>query len=277
MGRAQVCRVRDCESLEDAPGQSLDDTSDEEHLETGREKGDKDGSRHDDHADDHGLLVADPFGDVTVDDQTEDTTDLLLVSTSHSKPQAPSACREDWCTNLRTIQDNGLPPRRNESSALGVGLIAEPVPEWLEGKELVHQGSVVAFHDHSERDDEGEHNSFPPEPQALADRHVVFVVDSSIGAIGYAVAHRRRLDSLCHMANGLVIDSGHGKDERRIGREHCSGQRFGDISSGGYTDRRWIETKNGKRVSLYVCMLRSVVVQFEESSLGTLVMIVAAQ
>ena len=54
----------------------MDDTSDKEHLETLGEEWDEDGANHDDHAANHGLLVANPFGDIAVDDQTEDATNL---------------------------------------------------------------------------------------------------------------------------------------------------------------------------------------------------------
>jgi hypothetical protein len=55
----------------------LNDASNEEHLQAGREEGDADGGSHEHHASDHCLFVSDPFGNVTVDDETNDASNLL--------------------------------------------------------------------------------------------------------------------------------------------------------------------------------------------------------
>jgi hypothetical protein len=153
---------------------------------------------------------------------------------------------------LGTVQNDGLPSRRDEHTTLGVGLVAEPVPERLEGEELVHQGCIVAFHDHSERDDEGEHDSLPPKPQALTNRHIVFILDGSIGAISHAVAHGCRFDSLGHMANTLVVKSRHGEGEKenKIILITLLRMRFEDLSSNAYTKREWTGLKRWRAPQL---------------------------
>ncbi len=112
-----------------------------------------------------------------------------------------------------------MPSRRYEPATLGVDLVAKSIPEGLEGEKLVHEGRVVAFHDYSERDDETEDDGLGPEPQTLADCHIVLIVDGSVGAIGRGMAHGRRVDLLGHMAYSLVVKSRHGEDERR--KECC--------------------------------------------------------
>jgi hypothetical protein len=62
----------------------LDDAADEEHFEAGGEEGDADGAGHEDHAAYHGLFVADPFGDVAVDDEAEDAANLSSISLLHT-------------------------------------------------------------------------------------------------------------------------------------------------------------------------------------------------
>ena len=76
VGRADVGGVGDGECLEDAPGDTLDDTRGEEHGQTGGEEGDEDGADEEDHEDNHGFLVADPFGDEAVDDEADDGANL---------------------------------------------------------------------------------------------------------------------------------------------------------------------------------------------------------
>lgn len=77
--RTKICGVRDGKSLENTPGETLDDTTYEKHLEACGEEWDKDGTDHDYHASDHCLLVSDPFGNVSVDDETENTPNLFHV------------------------------------------------------------------------------------------------------------------------------------------------------------------------------------------------------
>lgn len=78
--RAEIGSVGDGKSLEDTPRQTLDDTSHEEHLKTSGEEWNEDSADHDNHAANHGLLVADPLSNVTVDDQTENASNLYFVS-----------------------------------------------------------------------------------------------------------------------------------------------------------------------------------------------------
>jgi hypothetical protein len=73
---AEIGGVRDREGLENTPWQSLDDTTDEEHLETGGEEGNADGAGHEDHAANHGFLVSDPFGNVAIDNETQNASNL---------------------------------------------------------------------------------------------------------------------------------------------------------------------------------------------------------
>jgi hypothetical protein len=76
VGWAKISGIRNRKSLEDTPRQTLDDTTDEKHLETRGKEWDADRADHDHHASNHCLLVSNPLGDVSVDDETEDASDL---------------------------------------------------------------------------------------------------------------------------------------------------------------------------------------------------------
>lgn len=58
--------------------------SNEKHFEASREERDEDGTNHDNHTDNHGFFVANPLGNVAVDDQADDATNLEVVSV-HSR------------------------------------------------------------------------------------------------------------------------------------------------------------------------------------------------
>jgi hypothetical protein len=76
----EIGGVRDCKCLENTPWETLDDATDEEHLQASREEWDADRRGHKHHAGNHRLLVSDPLGDVAVDDQTENATNLLELA-----------------------------------------------------------------------------------------------------------------------------------------------------------------------------------------------------
>ena len=76
MCRAEISCIGDRECLEDTPWKTLDDTTNKEHFQTFREEWDEDGANHDDHATDQRPLVSEPLGDVSVDDKTENASNL---------------------------------------------------------------------------------------------------------------------------------------------------------------------------------------------------------
>jgi hypothetical protein len=62
------------------PGQSLNNATDKEHLESSGKKWYEDGPDHENHAANHGLLVPNPFGDVPINDEAQNASDLVPVS-----------------------------------------------------------------------------------------------------------------------------------------------------------------------------------------------------
>jgi hypothetical protein len=70
LGRTEIGSVRNRKGLKDTPRKPLNYATDEEHLERLGEEGDEHSCRHEDETSDHGLLVADPFGNVAVDDES---------------------------------------------------------------------------------------------------------------------------------------------------------------------------------------------------------------
>jgi hypothetical protein len=187
MCRTQICSIRDRKCLKHTPGKTLNNSTNEEHLEASGEEGNADSANHEYHAANHRLLVSDPFGDVSVDDESEDAADLS------------------------SVQDDGLPSRRNKFISVRVDLVAELVLEWREGEELVHQTRIVTFHDNAERDDKGENDRFPPKAQRLAHGHLSFVVQCLVRVVDDILA-RGRCDAFGHMAFVLVVNGrGHGE------------------------------------------------------------------
>jgi len=83
--RAEIRSIRDRKCLENTPWKTLDDTSDKEHLQSCGEERDEDGSCHEQHAGNHGLLVSDPFSDVAVDDETENASNLCVCQSLFSR------------------------------------------------------------------------------------------------------------------------------------------------------------------------------------------------
>jgi hypothetical protein len=77
---AEVRSIRDGQRLEDTPWQTLDDATDKEHLQTRGKEWDADCADHEHHATNHGLLVPNPLRDVTIDDETENASGLVVVS-----------------------------------------------------------------------------------------------------------------------------------------------------------------------------------------------------
>jgi hypothetical protein len=105
MRRAEIRSIRDRKRLEDTPWKTLNDATNEEHLQSRREEWDADGTDHEHHAANHSLLVSNPFGDVAVDDESENASNLVSLV----KPKSCEADRR--ISYLSSIEDDCLPSR----------------------------------------------------------------------------------------------------------------------------------------------------------------------
>jgi len=198
MHRAEIRSIRDRKCLEDTPWKTLDNTSDKEHLQSCREERDEDGSSHEQHAGNHGLLVSNPFSDVSVDDETENASDLCVCQSSFRR------LLHQQSAYLCSIEDDSLPPRRHKLVAICIDFIAESVAEGLEGEEFVHETGIVSLHHNAKRNDERKDDGLPPEPQGLSDGHVMLIVDSRVGVVSGVVCLCRGDPFGGHMASSLL-------------------------------------------------------------------------
>lgn len=76
---AEISSIGDCECLEDTPRKTLNNTTNKEHLQASRKEWDEDGADHDDHAADQRPLVSEPLSDISVDDETENASNLSFM------------------------------------------------------------------------------------------------------------------------------------------------------------------------------------------------------
>lgn len=182
--------IRSRQGLENTPRNAAENLSDLKVNETLGEERDEDESRNSDQRHHHSLPVSEPFAYNTVDEKTEDFS------------------------NLGTVGETCLPRSRDLVWVFGFACwITVPFGEGWERIELSQEDDIIPFHDNCGGEAHTEHHGFGIRSEGLHDSHALLRIGGILGLIDEVwhvrIGHGHLAKGGVRRLEGIGISLGH--------------------------------------------------------------------